>query len=127
MRAAPARKKLTGFAHFLAAASFSMGGLARLWQEAAFRQEIAAGLGLSGIYLWLAVDAETALAAAVLFLLLIAVEALNTAIEVIVDRISPEISETGRHAKDLGPLAVLCLVLANGLLLLYVLTLVFLS
>ncbi|MFN7025311.1 MAG: diacylglycerol kinase [Pseudorhizobium sp.] len=127
MRAAPTRKKLTGFAHVLAAASFSMGGLARLRQEAAFRQEIAAGFGLSGVYLWLAVDAGTALTAAVLFLLLIAAEAFNTAIEVIVDRISPEISETGRHAKDLGSLAVFCLVLANGLLLLYTLAMAFLS
>ena len=126
MRAAPAQKKLIGFAHFAAAASFSMGGLARLWQEAAFRQELVAGFGLSGIYLWLAVDAGTALAAAVLFLLLVAVEALNTAIEVIVDRVSPEISETARHAKDLGSLAVLCLVLANGLLLLHTLAAAFL-
>lgn len=127
MRAASVHKKLTGFAHFMAAASFSMGGLVRLWQEAAFRQEVVVGVGLFGIYLWLAVDAGTALAAALLFLALISVEALNTAIEVIVDRISPEISETGRHAKDLGSLAVLCLAVANGLLLLYTLATAFLS
>ncbi|WP_424540689.1 diacylglycerol kinase [Sinorhizobium medicae] len=29
-------------------------------------------------------------------------EAVNTAIEEIIDRISPEVSDTGKHAKDLG-------------------------
>lgn len=120
MTSVRAQKKLTGFAHVVAATSFSMGGLVRLWTEAAFRHEMGAATALSGIYLWLGVNFETAVAAALLFLLLIAVEALNTAIEVIVDRISPEISDTGRHAKDLGSLAVFCLLSANGLLLLYV-------
>ena len=41
-----------------------------------------------------------------LFLMLFATEALNTAIEEIVDRISPEWSLAARNAKDLGSLAV---------------------
>lgn len=120
MSLAPEYKKLTGVAHFIAAATYSAGGLSRAWKEAAFRQEIAAGCGLAAIYLWIGIDPVTALAATILFLLLIAVEALNTAVEEIVDRISPEISETGRHAKDLGSLAVFCVILANSLLLIYV-------
>lgn len=49
----------------------------------------------------------------VLGLILIAVEALNTAIEEVIDRISPEFSEVARNAKDLGSFAVSCLLLAN--------------
>ena len=52
------------------------------------------------------------------FLFVAAIEALNTAIEEIIDRISPEFSATGRHAKDLGSLAVFCGLLAWGILML---------
>lgn len=50
----------------------------------------------------------------ILFLLLMAVEALNTAVEVIIDKISPEISETGKRAKDLGSFSVMCLIIVNS-------------
>ncbi|MCL4150355.1 UNVERIFIED_CONTAM: hypothetical protein GTU68_021893 [Idotea baltica] len=53
----------------------------------------------------------------VLFLIVMAAEALNTAIEVIVDRISPEHSDFARDAKDLGSAGVFCSVLAAGLFL----------
>jgi diacylglycerol kinase (ATP) len=42
-------------------------------------------------------------------------EALNTAIEELVDRVSPELSQTGKHAKDLGSFAVFCMLVAAGL------------
>ncbi|WP_050574904.1 diacylglycerol kinase [Sinorhizobium medicae] len=48
------------------------------------------------------VTAAIRLSAQVLLLLLIAMEAVNTAFEEIIDRISPEVSDTGKHAKDLG-------------------------
>jgi diacylglycerol kinase (ATP) len=48
------------------------------------------------------------------------VEALNTAIERIVDRTSPEISEFGRVTKDLGSTAVFFMLCAAGLFLLAV-------
>lgn len=51
----------------------------------------------------------------ILFLILIAVEALNTAIEVIIDRVSPEISPAGKRAKDLGSFAVFCAIVANAI------------
>ncbi|RYH00084.1 MAG: diacylglycerol kinase [Alphaproteobacteria bacterium] len=110
-------RKLTGMAHFMAASGYSAGGLSRAWKEAAFRQEVGAGAGLAFVYGILDVGVPVTVAAAVLFLTLIAVEALNTAIEEIVDRISPEISTTARHAKDLGSFAVLCLIAANVVLL----------
>ena len=53
-------------------------------------------------------------AMSILFLLMMAFEAINTAIEEIVDRVSPEISEMGKNAKDLGSFACLCLIIANA-------------
>ena len=47
---------------------------------------------------------------------MIAVEALNTAIEVLVDQLSPGWSAWAKEAKDLGSLAVACVI---GLLLTY--------
>jgi len=58
----------------------------------------------------------------VLLFLILPIEAINTAIEVIIDRISPEISETGKRAKDLGSFAVMCLIFINGIHLCYVLS-----
>jgi diacylglycerol kinase (ATP) len=114
--------KQAGLAHLVSAAGYSIGGLTRLAKEAAFRQEVLAGAGLLAAYGMMDVAAAIRLSAAVLFLLLIAMEAVNTAIEEIIDRISPEVSATGKHAKDLGSLAVFCLILANSLLLLYALS-----
>lgn len=119
MSMAPDTRKLKGLKHFSAAARYSAGGAQRAWQESAFRQEIAGGLALAVIYRVLGVTLEIYVAAAVLFLVLLAIEALNTAIEEIVDRVSPEISVTGKHAKDLGSFAVLCALCANALLLVY--------
>ena len=51
----------------------------------------------------------------ILFLMMIAFEALNTAIEVIIDRVSPEISPAGKRAKDLGSFAVFCMIVVNGI------------
>ncbi|MGV8936705.1 MAG: diacylglycerol kinase [Allorhizobium sp.] len=118
--AEPVFVKEKGFAHFLAAARYSLQGLRRLLLEAAFRQELVGfviGLGL------LAFSGATLgeyLAFVVLMLILFAVEAVNTAIEEVIDRISPEISSVGRHAKDLGSFSVSCLLLANVAFVAYV-------
>jgi diacylglycerol kinase (ATP) len=117
-----AQPKQAGLAHLFSAAGYSIGGLTRLAKEAAFRQEAMGGAGLVAAYAIMDVTAAIRLSAAVLFLLLIAMEAVNTAIEEIIDRISPEVSDTGKHAKDLGSLAVFCLILANSRLLLYALS-----
>lgn len=97
------------------AGSYSAGGLRRLWKETAFRHEMLAGAAALALLLWTRASAPELLGFAVLFLALIAVEALNTAVEVIVDRLSPEWSAMARDAKNLGSLAVLCLLGANGL------------
>lgn len=48
------------------------------------------------------------------FLLLVAVEALNTAIECIVDHVTGDRAEFARNANDLGSLAVVCVLLGWG-------------
>ena len=110
----PVFRKETGLRHLFAAARYSMQGLERLWKEAAFRHEVlafGAGLVLLGV---IAAPFQHYLIFTVLMLLLFAVEALNTAIEEIVDRVSPEFSSVGRHAKDLGSFAVFCMLAANA-------------
>lgn len=126
MSIAPEFRKLTGFEHFFAAARYSAGGAKRAWEEAAFRHEVLAFVVLLVIYFILEAPLEIFGIATGLFLLTIAVEALNTAIEEIVDRISPKFSTTARHAKDLGSFAVFCLLALNGLLLGYSLLLKYL-
>jgi diacylglycerol kinase (ATP) len=113
-------ERASGVRRIVAATRYSMQGLARLWQEEAFRHEViafAAGLVLFALVGAAAMDYFIFL---ILMLVLFAVEALNTAIEELVDRISPEISTVGRHAKDLGSFAVFCLLAVNGLFALYV-------
>lgn len=113
-------EKAATFARIWASFRYSMQGLKRLWLEAAFRQEVYAfALGLV-VFAAVGVSFADHFIFVVLMLILFAVEALNTAIEELVDRISPEISTVGRHAKDLGSFAVFCLLCANGLFALYV-------
>lgn len=112
--------KASGVRRVIAATRYSMQGLLRLWKEEAFRHEVyafAAGHILFAVVGAAAMDYFIFL---ILMLLLFSAEALNTAIEELVDRISPEISTVGRHAKDLGSFAVFCLLAANGLFALYV-------
>jgi diacylglycerol kinase (ATP) len=113
-------EKASGVRRIIAATRYSLQGLVRLWREEAFRHEVIAfALGLV-LFLLVGATAMDYFVFLILMLLLFAVEALNTAIEELVDRISPEISTVGRHAKDLGSFAVFCLLSANGLFALYV-------
>ena len=110
----PARK--TGIAHFFAAAGYSLGGLKRLARESAFRQEVALIAGLLVLFLICGASLPEILGLLAIGLVLIAVEALNTALEVLVDHLSPGWSQFAKDAKDLGSLAVACVI---GLVLLY--------
>ena len=113
-------EKQTGIRHLFAAASYSLGGAKRLISEAAFRHElIAFGIAMVAFAIVGATFFQF-VAMAILFLLMMAFEAINTAIEEIVDRVSPEISEMGKNAKDLGSFACLCLIVANGVYAAYV-------
>lgn len=112
-------RKASGPRRVLAATRYSLQGLVRLWGEEAFRTEVVAFvLGLL-LFVFIGAEPYQYLIFVILMLLLFCVEALNTAIEELVDRISPEISTVGRHAKDLGSFAVFCLLCVNGLFVLW--------
>ncbi len=111
----------TGIKHVFAATTYSIGGLKCLWKEAAFRQEVLLYLIVMAVFTLIGASGMEFLIATGLALLLVAIESLNTAIEVVVDHLSPDWSEFARDAKDLGSLAVMCLLIANGLFLAYVL------
>lgn len=96
MRSKPAR--VTGVAHVFAATGYSIGGIRRLWQEAAFRH-ILLMLPVCLVVLAACKVGMVAYAVfAVLFFFLVATEALNTAIECIVDHLAPNWEEFARDA-----------------------------
>ena len=114
----PARK--TGVAHFIAAAGYSIGGARRLLREAAFRQEVLGLTALMAVFAMVGARLPEFLGLLILSLMVLAVEAVNTAIEELVDRASPEWSEFARDTKDMGSFAVMCLLVATGLYAAYV-------
>ena len=74
------------------------------------------GLGVSGLWYRARVgrcDLDRVLHSAGSVFALIAVEALNTAIECIVDHLASDWQEFARDAKDLGSLATMCMICAN--------------
>ncbi|MGE0233343.1 MAG: diacylglycerol kinase, partial [Flavobacteriaceae bacterium] len=95
-----------GWRHLIAATRYSWGGLRVIIRESAFRHEVIAWIGILVVFFLLGAEPVDYLVSTLLFFITIAVEALNTAIEIIVDRSSPEISDFGRATKDLGSFAV---------------------
>ncbi|MCG2576300.1 diacylglycerol kinase [Dechloromonas sp. XY25] len=97
-----------GLTRLINALGYSRDGLCAAWQnEAAFREEVllaavafplAFYLGHNGI--------ERALMAGSIIVVLI-VEILNSAVEAVVDKASPEKHELAKRAKDMGSAAVL--------------------
>jgi diacylglycerol kinase (ATP) len=105
----------SGFAHLVAAFGYSAAGLKRLTRESAFRQEVALILGLLVLFIVVGASLPDFAGLLALGLVLVAVEALNTALEVLVDHLSPDWSAWAKDAKDLGSLAVACTIGAIAL------------
>jgi diacylglycerol kinase (ATP) len=105
--AAVDRYKPRGLTRVLRALGASVNGLQGAFrEEAAFRQELALGLLVIPLGLWLGHSGiERALLIAPMLLVLI-VELLNSAIEATVDRISFERHTLAGLAKDIGSAAV---------------------
>ena len=94
--------------HALNATRFSMAGGKRLWQETAAQAELLYFIFLLiGYWLVGASLSEFGLLSS-LFLVTVALEALNTSVEVLVDHLTNEFAEFARQAKDLGSFAVFC-------------------
>jgi len=84
-------------------------------EEAAFRQELALAVFAVPLGLWLGRSGvERALLVAPMLLVLI-VELLNSAIEAVVDQLSPERNELAALAKDVGSAAVLLSLVSGAL------------
>jgi diacylglycerol kinase (ATP) len=110
-------KGRTGLDRILHAAGYSWDGLRAAYRgESAFRQET--WLTIVGVPLafWIGHDwVQVALLAGSLILVLI-VELLNSAVEAVVDRVSFELHDLSKRAKDIASAAVLLsLVLAGGI------------
>jgi diacylglycerol kinase (ATP) len=106
-----------GLQRIVRAAGYSMAGLADAWRhESAFRQEcMLAALMLPAAW-WVGRDwIEMFLLASSVMGVLI-VELLNSAIEAVVDRVSPDLHPLSKRAKDFGSAAVMLSLITCGTL-----------
>jgi diacylglycerol kinase (ATP) len=101
-------KGKTGLVRIWNALFYSFDGLkAAFHHEDAFRQEFLLAAIFMPLGIWLGkTGAERALLSSVVLLVLV-VELLNSGIEAIVDKASPETHELAKRAKDMGSAAVL--------------------
>lgn len=109
-------KGRSGLDRILHAAGYSAEGLRSAYaSESAFRQEVWLALLLLPLAPWLGRNwVEVSLLAGSVLLLLI-VELLNSAIEAVVDRISFDLHDLSKKAKDYGSAAVLIALLLCAL------------
>lgn len=97
----------TGIARVIAATGYSWAGFVQAWQhEAAFRQELVLAALLLPVACWLGDGAvEVALLIGSCLIVLVT-ELLNSAIEAVVDLVSPAHNSLAGRAKDMGSAAV---------------------
>lgn len=97
----------TGFRRIVDATGYTLKGLRAAWRnESAFRQESMLAVVLAPLAFWLGRSAlEVGFLIATLAFVL-TTELLNSAIEAVVDRASPELNELAGRAKDMGSAAV---------------------
>ena len=110
-------KGRTGIDRLVRATGYSIQGLLQATRtESAFRQELALALVLLPAAFWLGHTwIEVALLGGSVVLLLI-VELLNSAVEAAIDRVSYEMHDLSKRAKDYGSAAVLlALLLTTGI------------
>ena len=110
------QKSRTGLSRILHAGGYSLAGLRAGWGETAFRQEAIAAIALLPLAFWLGRTwVEVALLAGSVVMVMV-VELLNSAVEATVDRISFDLHELAKRAKDYGSAAVfLALALCGGI------------
>lgn len=109
-------KGRTGIDRVVRATGYSFQGLrAAILGESAFRQESVAAAALLPLSVWVGRSwVETALLAGSVLMVLI-VELMNSAVEATVDRVSYEMHDLSKRAKDFGSAAVfLAIVLCGG-------------
>ncbi|MEZ8384255.1 diacylglycerol kinase [Vibrio splendidus] len=97
----------TGISRIIDATGYSFKGLKAAWiNEAAFRQELVLMVLLTAVTFFLPITKlEQAIMVGTLFIVVIT-ELLNSAVEVVVDRIGSEHHDLSGRAKDIGSAAV---------------------
>jgi diacylglycerol kinase (ATP) len=101
-------KSKSGVKRILSAFFYSIEGLKSAWRgEHAFRQELVLLVVASVIALALPVAARDKLLLIGVFILVLIVELINSAVEAVVDRVSLERHPLSKNAKDFGSAAVL--------------------
>lgn len=104
-----ARMIWRGLAHPIKALRFSLDGLvSTMRDEIAFRHELILGAVHLLAVFWVEMPLGARLCLALAWFLLVAAELLNTAIEALTDKVSPEWNVLAKRAKDCGSAAVAC-------------------
>jgi diacylglycerol kinase (ATP) len=95
---------------------WSMKGFRAAWRhEASFRLEACLVLALVPVGLWLGNGGLEKFALVIAPMLMLSTELLNSAIEAVVDKVSPEFHELAGRAKDMGSAAVFVLLVMVAL------------
>jgi diacylglycerol kinase (ATP) len=95
-----------------AAFKWSMKGLKACYQyEASFRSEVFLSIVVIPLGLWLGNGAVEKIILITFPVLVMAAELLNSAIEAVVDKVSPEFDELAGRAKDMGSASVFLLLM----------------
>ncbi|WEN16317.1 diacylglycerol kinase [Rhodanobacter sp. AS-Z3] len=95
---------------------WSMKGLRAGWKhEASFRLEASLAIVMVPLGLWLGQGGMEKFALILAPLLVLSAELLNSAIEAVVDKVSPEFHELAGRAKDMGSAAVFVLLVLVAL------------
>lgn len=100
------KETTTGIRHFYAAFRYSLSGLRMVLGESAFRQELLLGAINFAAVVWLPLPYSIRLLQVALWGIVLITELLNTAIESVVDLVSPSYHELAKRAKDLASAAV---------------------
>jgi diacylglycerol kinase (ATP) len=101
-------KSKSGGQRIFAAWGYSINGFRKAWQtEHAFRQELMLVVPAVIVALLLPVTAFEKLMLIGVFVLVLVVELLNSAVEAVVDRVSLERHPLSKNAKDFGSAAVM--------------------
>ena len=95
---------------------WSMKGLRAGWRhEASFRMEVGIAVVLLPLGLWLGNGPLEKIALILPPVLVLSAELLNSAVEAVVDKVSPEFHELAGRAKDMGSAAVFLLLAMTAL------------
>lgn len=103
-----------GVLHVIDAAGYSLAGFRRLWAETAARLEFGGAVLVAILFALRGAEPWHWLVAAMLFALVLAFEAVNTALEDLADHLSPDWSRMAKNVKDLGSLGVGLMLMATG-------------